>query len=249
MKKNFFSLLRPASAILLWIAVWYIAAQAVNPHLLIRIPLPHRTLAVFLSDCGSSAFWRAVLISLLHILGGFSGGALFGSLIGVLSSRFAIFRSLAAPLLHLIRSVPVAAFIILAWLWIPNAVLPSFIAFLMVTPVLCQSVRNGYTAADENLIEMAAVMGMRRQSIFFRIRLPLLAPFLREGCITGLGFAWKSGIAAEVICNPTGSIGSLLSAAKSSIDYEQVFAVTLTIVLLSFLLENLLKFLWKEQQR
>lgn len=241
--------MRPAAAILLWIAVWYAAAQLVNPHLLIRIPLPHRTLAVFFSDCGNASFWSAVLISLFHILGGFCAGALFGSLIGILSSRFAVFRSIAAPLLHLIRSVPVAAFIILAWLWIPNAILPSFIAFLMVTPVLCQSVRSGYAASDEGLIEMAGVMGMRRKAIFFHIRLPLLAPFFREGCITSLGFAWKSGIAAEVICNPTGSIGSLLSAAKSSIDYEQVFAVTLTIVLLSFLLENLLKFLWKEQQR
>lgn len=45
------------------------------------------------------------------------------------------------------------------------------------------------------------------------------------------------------------TMGALLSAAKTSINYEQVFAVTLMVVVLSILLENLLKLAWREQKR
>ena len=84
--------------------------------------------------------------------------------------------------------------------------------------------------------------------ILLNVKIPTVLPFLREAAITGLGIAWKSGIAAEVICNPLGSLGALLSGAKLTIDYEQVFAVTLTVVILSLILENILKICWKERK-
>ena len=55
---------------------------------------------------------------------------------------------------------------------------------------------------------------------------------------SGIGFAWKSGVAAEVICRTQQSLGNLLWAGKSSIDYDEVFAVTLLIVLLSVLIQK-----------
>jgi NitT/TauT family transport system permease protein len=96
---------------------------------------------------------------------------------------------------------------------------------------------------------MAKTFGMSKFDVVFKIKLPLISPQLRTGCITGLGIAWKAGVAAEVISSPSGSVGALLSHAKTSINYEQVFAVTLMVVILSILLENLLKILWKEQPK
>ena len=55
---------------------------------------------------------------------------------------------------------------------------------------------------------------------------------------SGIGFAWKSGVAAEVICRTQQSLGNLLWAGKSGIDYDEVFAVTLLIVLLSVLIQK-----------
>ena len=95
---------------------------------------------------------------------------------------------------------------------------------------------------------MANVMGMDKKGIIMNIKLPAVLPALRNSCITGLGFAWKSGVAAEVICNPTGSIGALLSNAKSNLEYARVFAIVITIVVLSLILENIIKFFWKEKR-
>ena len=91
-------------------------------------------------------------------------------------------------------------------------------------------------------------MGMTKTEIVKNIKIPTIMAFFRESFITGLGFAWKSGVAAEVICNPTGSIGALLSNAKSNLEYAKVFAVVLTIIILSLVLENIIKFFWRDKR-
>lgn len=238
-----------AGSIIFWIIVWHIGALAANKNLMLKIPLPYDTLKAFLENCTDTDFWLTVGTTITHILTGFLSAVILGTLFGILSGQSLLFKSLSAPLLHIVRAVPVAAFIIVAWLWIPSKVLPSFISFLMVLPIIWSHTEAGLNAIDEKLVEMAKVYGMPKTSITFKIKLPLILPQLRTGCITGLGIAWKAGVAAEVISNPSGSIGALLSAAKTEINYEQVFAVTLMVVILSLLLEILLKLIWKEQKR
>lgn len=234
-------------SVVFWVLVWHFAAEAANRSLMLKIPLPSGTLKTFFADIAKLDFLSAVGSSLLHIAAGFAGAVIIGTLGGMLSGSSAFFKTLSSPLLHLVRSVPVAAFIFLAWLWIPAALIPSFISALMVIPIIWSHVDAGLHAADIRYSEMGRVFGMSRRDIVTKIRFPLIAPHLRTGCITGVGIAWKSGVAAEVICNPVGSLGALLQKGKSAIEYEEVFAVTLAVVLLSLILENLLKFVWRDR--
>lgn len=236
-------------AALFWVALWHIGATLANRRLLLKIPLPVETLQTFFALCGEGRFWRSVGNSVLHILTGFLSAALLGTAGGVASFLSKVFRRLSAPVLRLIRTVPVAAFIMLAWLWIPSKQLPSFVSALMVLPIIWSHVDAGLQSVDERLPEMARAFGMDGWHVLLRVRLPLMAPALRTGCLTGVGIAWKAGIAAEVICNPTGSIGALLQGAKVAIDYPRVFAVTLMVALLSLLFEGTLRAVWKEQRR
>lgn len=237
-----------AVSIIFWILLWHIAANIANEGLLFKIPTPIDTvkeLAVCIFD---SSFWYAVGNSLWHIISGFIFAVLLGLFCGLLSGSSMLFRIFTAPISRLIRSVPVAAFIVLAWLWIPTTAIPSFISFLMVFPIVWLQVENSLLSVDTKLIEMAKVMCLGRKGIILNIKIPALLPALRNSCISGLGFAWKSGVAAEVICNPTGSIGALLSNAKSNIEFSRVFAIVLTIVILSLILENIIKLLWREKR-
>ena len=238
-----------AAAVLFWLLLWQLGAMWANQSLLLKIPLPLDTLRTFFHLCGEENFWRSVGRTILHVLLGFLSAGVLGTLGGIASTVFPWFRRLSAPLLRLVRTVPVAAFILLAWLWIPSRILPSFVSALMVLPIIWSHVEAGLNAVDRRLIEMARVFGKDSRRILLRVTLPLMSPTLRTGCLTGVGIAWKAGIAAEVICNPTGSIGALLQGAKAAVDYERVFAVTLMVVLLSLLFERVLKLIWKEQRR
>ena len=54
-----------------------------------------------------------------------------------------------------------------------------------------------------------------------------------------LGICWKSGVAAEVIGLPDGSIGDALYRAKITLSTGELFAWTFVIILLSAVFEKL----------
>ena len=74
-------------------------------------------------------------------------------------------------------------------------------------------------------------------------------PFLRSGCTVALGLCWKSGIAAEVIGMPKGSIGERLQQAKVYLDTPDLFAWTVVIVCISMLFEKLVLWLIRAAAR
>ena len=66
-------------------------------------------------------------------------------------------------------------------------------------------------------------------------------PYFSAGCTTSLGLAWKAGIAAEVLSLPVSSIGRELYDSKIYIETADLFAWTLVVILMSMLLEVVLK--------
>lgn len=221
-----------------WIAVWWIAAAAVDQVLL--IPTPWQVLQTLGTLMGSALFWKAVGVSLLRILAGFFAALVTGTVLAVLTNRFRVVRALFSPLLHIVRAAPVASFIILTLVWIATDMVPVFISFLMVLPIVWVNVEEGLRRVDPQLKEVAAVYRFGWWKTLTKLTVPSVMPFFLTACVNGLGFAWKSGIAAEVICRPALSIGRQLQGAKLIMETPEVFAWTAVVVVLSIVLERLL---------
>ncbi len=234
-----------AGSVVLWLVLWHVAASLANRSLLLKIPLPIQTAAALCRMAVTPEFLKAVCSSVLRICLGFLCAFAVGTLWAVANDRSRTFELLTAPAHRLIKTVPVAALVVVAWLWLPSRVLPSLMGCLMVLPVIRSHAEAGLAAVDPGLTEMASSFGKSKAFILFHVKLPLVSPHLRTGCLTGFGIAWKAGVAAEVIASPVGSLGSLLSGAKTSVDYEGVFAVTLAVILLSVLLEGALRLVWR----
>lgn len=243
MKAKILNAIKAALVAAFWLLVWHLISAYVNREIL--VPSPQKTLETFISLVGTEKFHIAVASSLLRVLTGYVLALVFGCVGAVLSYRFRFFESLTSPLLNLIRAVPVASFIILALVWLKTNDLPVFISFFMVLPIIWDNMLHGMRGVDKLALEAAAVdgAGKWRQIIF--IILPNLAPAFLSSAVTGLGFAWKSGIAAEVICRPADSIGGMLASAKNYLESAEVFALTATVMALSLIFETLLKYLYK----
>ena len=188
-------------------------------------------------------FWSAVGFSFLRITLGFLLACVVGTALGVLASRFRVVRDLCAPLMATVKSIPVASFIILVLIWVPSRNLSVVISFLMVAPIVYQNVLGGISNMDHKLTEMADVFQVPFARRLRYLYLPQVAPFFRSACAVGLGLCWKSGVAAEVIGLPDGSIGERLYEAKVYLDTPDLFAWTLVIVLVSIAFEKLFLFL------
>ena len=157
--------------------------------------------------------------------------------------------ALLAPLRTVIRATPVSSFILLVWLWLKRAHVPVFISFLMVLPIIWTATQEALGAVDGDLKEMARMYRFSRWKKLRYLYAPSVRPAFMAACMTGLGFAWKSGIAAEVIALTPDSVGKHLSDAKNYLEYPDLFAWTLTVILLSMALEAGLKALaWRRKE-
>ncbi len=233
-KKNVW--IKTAAAVLFWLAVWQLAAMYMNNNILAASPA--ETVKTLWELVQTAAFWKAVASSFAKIASGFFLAVLAGIVCAVLASVSELVRALLNPLLRLIKAVPVASFIILALLWISSKNLSVLISFLMVLPVIYTNVLQGIEATDRELLEMAEVFRITKGKRLRYIYLPAVLPYFVSACSVGLGFCFKSGIAAEIIGLPQNSIGERLYEAKLYLMTGELFAWTAVIVAVSVLFEK-----------
>ncbi len=230
-----------------WLGIWQIAAMTVEFPLL--LPTPVSVLCTLLELAATASFWMSIALSLVRVLCGLALGCVTGCALAVLTWRFRWADVLFSPVIRVIRATPVVSFILLVYLWVARANIPEVISSLMVMPVIWSSLRTGLETADGQLLEMAKAYRFGRLKTLRLIWLPSLRPHLTGGFNTALGLAWKSGIAAEVICPPRYAIGTELSKAKTALQSPELYAWTVTIVILSLVLEGLLKWVLHPRQR
>lgn len=225
------------SAILLALCLWQLAAAVAGYQFLIPTPLSVlRRLCVIWLEPG---FWNTVFFTFRRIVSGFLLAFTVGTLLGAMAGRFPLFEILFRPYALMIKSVPVASFIVICLIWLSSSRLSVFISFLMVLPIVYSNVLHGIKSADRNLLEAAAIFRLPFRRRLLYLWLPQLKPFLFSACSIGLGLSWKAGIAAEIIGIPDGSIGRMFYDAKVYFNTVDLFVWTVIVVLISILFEKL----------
>lgn len=230
-------LAKQTGILLFWLAVWQAAAWLVGRPIFLVGPL--ETVQAFFRLLGQAAFWQAVVSSLGRIGTGFVLAFSLGLLCGAGAYAWPLFGEWIAPVVTMIRTIPVASFVILALIWTGADGLSLVISFLVVFPMIYLHTLAGLRAADVQLLEMAEVFRIRFFPKVWHIYRPALAPYLISACKTALGMCWKSGVAAEVIGTPDHSIGEKLYMAKIFFSTDELFAWTAVVILLSGLFERL----------
>lgn len=238
-RKTATSGIRTLLAILFWIAVWQIASMAVGKDLI--LPGPVSVIKALWSLVRQGSFWTSILMTVLRIMLGYAAGVALGCLLAFGCCRSRILDSLFSPIIRIVRATPVASFIILAMLWMSKGGVPVLMSALIVAPVVWGNLTEAYSSRDPALDEMAAAYRLGKWKHFRFILVPHLMPSLRAACLTGLGFAWKSGIAAEVLSQPKLAIGSNIYYSKVYLETSELFAWTASVIALSFALEILVR--------
>ena len=236
---------------LFWIGVWAFAAWRVGKPLL--FPTPLSVVLRLFELMQTKDFYLITARSLWSVLSGILIATLGGSILAIITSRISLLREAILPLMTVIKATPVASFIILALIWIGSAKVPTFITVLIVLPVIWTNLDEAFRRIDPQLVEVARVYKMPYPRRLCLLILPSVKPYFVSACRSSMGLAWKAGIAAEIIAMPLGTIGTMIGNAKQYIETVDMFAWTLTVILLSlaieFLFAALLERLGKEQPR
>lgn len=223
-----------------WLAVWQVLYLSVKQEILIVSPI--RVLQRLGELSSTSLFWLSAGTSMFHILLGFFLAIFIGVLLAILTVWIPFLYQLFYPMLSIIKATPVASFIILAWVWMKSSSVPVFTAFLMVLPVVWGNAYNGIKKTDVSLLELAHCYSFGFLKTVKRVYIPSVMPYFTAACTTGMGLAWKAGIAAEVLAHAANSIGGQIYDAKIYIETADLFAWTAVVILMSVLLEKLMVF-------
>ncbi|MDE7361295.1 MAG: ABC transporter permease subunit [Oscillospiraceae bacterium] len=226
-----------AAGVLFWLAVWQLAALKLNSKILLVSPVEVLRRLIELVPTGE--FWGSVLFSAGRILLGFILGLSAGCLLAWGMGKSRVVRALFSPLISAMKSIPVASFTILALFWVGSKDLSVLVSFLICVPIVCANMLEGVDSLDPKLKEMSKVFGIPVGRRFVGVYLSQLLPYFRSASRLAIGLCWKSGVAAEVIGIPDGSIGEMLFESKIYLETADLFAWTLAVILLSRLCEAL----------
>ena len=229
---------RSLLAFVFWVGVWWIISLIVGREVL--IPSPPAVAVRLFELLQTSDFYISVLLSVLRITAGFGAAVVLGIITGILCAKSSAADTLLSPFFSVIKATPVASFIILALVWINKELIPVFISALMVLPVIHGNVKQGILQTDVQMLEMARIFGFGRKKTLKVVYLPSVLPYLYAGMKTCLGLAWKAGVASEVLCFAAYSIGNRLYQSKVYLETADMFAWTVTVIIISVIIEKLL---------
>lgn len=169
-----------------------------------------------------SKFFVHVILSCRRILLGFSLAALVAVPLGLVMGRFKLAHEVIFPVSEVLRPIPAIAWVPMSiMLWPTNEQSIVFITFLgSFFPILVNTL-HGMSLVDPVLVRAAQCLGARETSIFREVYFPASLPHIFTGLTVGMGVAWVSLIAAEMISGQFG-IGYFTWEAYSLVQYPDI---------------------------
>jgi NitT/TauT family transport system permease protein len=186
-------------------------------------------------------FVTNVAVSLRRIFMGFAMAAVVGVALGLAIGRYPLLRKLVFPAMEALRPIPAIAWVPIAiMLWPSNEESIVFITFIgSFFPILINTMA-GVQAVDAVLLRAGQCLGAREPQLLWHVVLPGALPQIFTGLAVGMGVAWVSLIAAEMISGQFG-IGYFTWEAYSLISYADIVLGMITIGVLGLLSSELIR--------
>lgn len=187
-----------------------------------NVPSPLAVYASFTKAIHDPKFLMHVLLSCRRIIFGFSLAALVAVPLGLVMGRFKLIHEIVFPVSEVLRPIPAIAWVPMAiMLWPTNEQSIVFITFLgSFFPILVNTL-HGMSLVDPVLVRAARCLGAKEASIFREVYFPASLPHIFTGLTVGMGVAWVSLIAAEMISGQYG-IGYFTWEAYSLVQYADI---------------------------
>ncbi|KAB2675702.1 ABC transporter permease [Brucella tritici] len=182
-----------------------------------------------------------IFASLRRVLSGFVLGVALAIPVGFLMGWYRIARSLIEPWVQFFRMIPPLAVIPLAIVTLGIDESPKiFVIFLASFLSSVVATYQGVISVDRTLINAARVLGAKDATIFARVIVPASVPFILVGVRIGLGSAWATVVAAELIAAQSG-LGYRMQQAQLYYDLPTIFVSLVTIGILGLFMDRLLQ--------
>lgn len=195
------------ASILVGLVIWHMGStQGWDIYLNFRnIPTPGEVFEATAENVFDPDFYVHIGVSVWRVLSSFVLAVLVGVPTGLLMARNRIARAALIPYIEIMRPIPAVAWIPLAILmWPTEESSIIFITFLgAFFPIVLNTV-SGAEQTPEVLLRATRSLGASRLAEFRHVVFPAALPSISAGLAVGMGVAWFSLLAGEIISGQYG---------------------------------------------
>jgi len=218
------SVLLGAISLALFILSWhFLTTYRVSFHVrFANVPTPAQVFESFVRATHNGTLLHHVVLSCRRIAMGFIIATVIAVPLGLVMGRFRFARDVVFPVSEVLRPIPAIAWVPMSiMLWPSNEESIVFITFIgSFFPILLNTL-HGMANVDPVLVRASQCLGASEFSIFRDVYFPASLPSIFTGLTVGMGVAWVSLIAAEMISGQFG-IGYFTWEAYSLVQYSDI---------------------------
>jgi NitT/TauT family transport system permease protein len=170
-----------------------------------NVPTPYEVYQQLTQVGLSNKYMLNIAISVRRILIGFVIAIVIGVPLGLAIGKYPRVRDLFMPVVEILRPIPAIAWVPMSiMLWPNNEASIVFITFIgAFFPILLNTI-HGVHSLDGVLIRAGRCLGASEGRLMLNVILPGSLPHIFTGLAVGMGVAWVSLIAAEMISGQFG---------------------------------------------
>ena len=226
------------------LSVWEVITAGVQLLPMPYFPGPAAVLQSLVSD--RALIFDSTWHSLLLLIGGYALGVIVGVVTGVCIGWFETARYWGMPVLKVVGPIPATAWIPLALVVSPNAMLSAIglIGLAVWFPVTMLTA-SGISNTRASYLDVARTLGASRAYLIFRVAIPAAMPNIFIGLFMGLGASFLTLVVAETVGVKSG-LGWYLSWAQGWAEYGKVYAA---LVIMAAFFSTIMTVLFKVRDR
>lgn len=222
-------LLFPIIALLVFVAVWQLAARRYPPE---QFPAPSDVMLALRELVDNGVLLGHIAISLARFGGAYLLAVMVAIPLGLFLGRFTRCHAAVDPLIQVLRPISPIAWFPLAVLWFGIGNAPAvFIIFLAAFyPVLLTTI-SSVRAVPAVYLKVASNFGSRPAMTFLRVIIPAAFPGIMVGLHIAVGTAWIHLVAGEMLGAQSG-LGFMIVDARNFLRTDQIMAGMLIVGIL-----------------
>jgi len=188
---------------------------------------------------------KFILISSKRVVSGWGLGMLIAIPIGLVIGRIEILRRIFEPFIDFFRFIPAIGFLTLFLMWFGAGEKSKIILIMYATIfVILINTIVGILSIDKCRLQAARSLGASEIQIIYSVLIPSALPHIFTGIRLGLGGAFTSIVAAEMLAAKEG-IGFLIYTSRLYFRTDWIFVGLLTLGLMGYISDRLIRLFGK----
>ena len=222
------------------------AAGAIKGDTLVFPEVP-AILRAFVRLLGRGETWRMLGTTMKHVAASMAIATVVGVGLGLLMGQIRFVRGLLTPLMALLRALPMIVLIVMVMVMTRYERVPVTASVMILVPMIAEAASEGCRRIEPELLDVYRMNSGFNLKVLRHVHLPLMAGYLRQAWVNAAGMAVKLAVSTEYLVQTKNSMGKAVLQSFNFVEYEEVYAYALILVLMVAVVSALPRLLLREK--